>query len=261
MNDESIISIMKEPSPIEVTEYEERIRRNLLVFSMIVWVSLFLGVSPTNKTEVWGLTFENLTEKSMYIILLLVIVYEFVHYSWLMLNKFAFWRVRLTGTKLNANRGSAGVFGSSDPQEDVSGEAVNSTIYIWMFERANSYRSAINSISRAQNELDEFISKVRQEEHSSTVYSQLTKKIEDLKVEIERLNVYLGSWRVNESMKRFDNWFDMMIKSQSRRWLILDLAIPLISGFVSIFAIAYKLATLDETRAFLSLPSCIDWFV
>jgi hypothetical protein len=48
MDKEKLIElIMKEPSPLEATEYEEKIRRNLLISSMIAIMSLFLGITPT----------------------------------------------------------------------------------------------------------------------------------------------------------------------------------------------------------------------
>lgn len=260
-NQSRIEQIMKEPSPLEATEYEERIRRNLLVFSMIACLSLFLGISPTNKTEIWGVGFENLTVKSIYTVLLLVIIYEFVHYFWIVWDKFSFWRVRLTGCKLDVRRGSTATFGGGDAQFDATGKEINSNLYVWMIERAPSYHSVMSLISEKNSVLNDLITNVDVESADSTVFSQLRDKTTELNKQIEIMNGHLNSMRVNESLKRFDNWFDFMVKTQSRRWLMLDLFLPLMAGVLAIYMASMQLISIqqDDSIYFLKLPSCMMW--
>ncbi|MCE7553619.1 hypothetical protein [Aliivibrio fischeri] len=59
---EQIEKIMKEPSPLEVTDYEEKIRRNLVLSSSaaIVFTSLGLQLSPSSRF-LGGIQFNNIT--------------------------------------------------------------------------------------------------------------------------------------------------------------------------------------------------------
>ncbi|MBW3844996.1 hypothetical protein [Aeromonas hydrophila] len=262
-NQSKIEQIMKEPSPLEATEYEERIRRNLLVFSMAACLSLFLEISPTNKTEIWGIGFENLTVKSFYTVLLLVICYEFIHYLWIIWDKFAFWRVRLTGCKLEVRRGSTATFGSSNSQSDSTGKEVNSNLYVWMIERAPSYHAVMDQIDKKQTELTQMISNVNNEQLGDTVLSQVRDTLVELDKHIITMNEYLNSMRVNESLKRFDNWFDLMIKTQSIRWLMLDVILPTVSGVIAIFMVIKELLDLQQSNPsnLMKLPVCMMWSI
>lgn len=239
MDKEKLIElIMKEPSPLEATEYEEKIRRNLLISSMIAIMSLFFGITPTEQVEIWGLKFQNVTMNSIYVVLLTIITYELGHYCWIVFNKFAYWRIRLTGSKLGTYRGSAGGFGSDDPQEDTVGDEINSTFYNWMVERAHGYHALIDLISNQKTELDILSRKSLEEEPNPEVRSKIELKVNALNDSVERLSKYLDSVRISESMRRFDKWFDMVIKSQSRRWFILDCIFPISVG---LFAFIYLL--------------------
>ncbi|QNF15902.1 hypothetical protein FT669_00330 [Aeromonas jandaei] len=247
MDKEKLIElIMKEPSPLEATEYEEKIRRNLLISSMIAIMSLFFGITPTEQVEIWGLKFQNVTMNSIYVVLLTIIIYELGHYCWIVFNKFAYWRVRLTGSKLGTYRGSSGGFSGDDPQEDTVGDEINSTFYNWMIERTHGYHALIDLISNQKAELDILSRKVLEEESNPEVISKIELKVNALNDSVERLSKYLDSIRISESMKRFDKWFDMVIKSQSRRWLILDCIFPISVGFFACIYLLNKMVVLHQ---------------
>ncbi|MFM4702003.1 hypothetical protein [Aeromonas bivalvium] len=264
MDKEKLIElIMKEPSPLEATEYEEKIRRNLLISSMIAIMSLFLGITPTEQVEIWGLKFQNVTMNSIYVVLLAIIIYELGHYCWIVFNKFSYWRVRLTGSKLGTYRGSAGGFGSDDPQEDTVGDEINSTFYNWMIERAHGYHALIDLISNQKTELDMLSRKVLEEEPNPEARSKIELKVNALNDSVERLSKYLDSVRISESMRRFDKWFDMVIKSQSRRWFILDCIFPISVGFFAFIYLLNRMIVLHQdfiNSHLIMLSSFFDFF-
>lgn len=248
--------IMKEPSPLEATEYEERIRRNLLVFSALAIISLFLKISPSDKAQVWGVGFENLTTKSIYIVLSFVIFYEFSHYLWLIWNKFSFWRVRLTGCKLEVVRGNGpSPFGSSAPDlADHIGIEGNSTLYNWLLENRGKYHAAMGSFESTQASLNLLVDKVKGEDLKNETMSSLIEEVAKLKSATETLINYLNNERLNESLRRFDNWFDMLVRSQSWRWVILDFITPLLAGIIALCMLLLEIYFNYDSNNLLKMP-------
>ena len=85
--EEKTEKIMKEPSPVEVSNYEEKIRRNLMIGSALAFVFTYLELIPSpNSRFLGGLMFENLTPKTIYVLSFVFIVYEFIQYFWLVSN-------------------------------------------------------------------------------------------------------------------------------------------------------------------------------
>ncbi|EJP3280912.1 hypothetical protein O1B84_003340 [Vibrio cholerae] len=105
---ERIEQIMKEPHPLEASDHEEKIRRNLLLASAVSFCFTYLKLMPAKDTSFMGLKFENLTPETIYVLLLAFVVYELIQYSWLVTNKFMYWRVRLTGINTQVIRGNKG---------------------------------------------------------------------------------------------------------------------------------------------------------
>lgn len=133
---EQVEQLMQEPMPIAVTDYEERIRRNLLIASAIsVCFTYFKLIPAKDSTLLGGFKFENLTPDTIYFLLLLFVLYEFVHYLWLVANKLMYWRIRLTGTNPGEVRDNQGAMSDShnDPY-DYKGKQENSNFYIWLIE-------------------------------------------------------------------------------------------------------------------------------
>lgn len=254
-----IEKIMKEPSPLEITEYEERIRRNLLVFSALAILSLFLKISPSDKAQVWGVGFENLTTSSIYIVLSFVIFYELSHYLWIIWNKFSYWRARLTGCKLEESRGDgSGVFGSSAPDlADYNGSERNSTVYNWLLENRDKYHAAMGNIESTQANLNLLVEKVNDEGLKKEEVSRLVDEVIKLKAATGTLVDYLNNERLNESLRRFDNWFDMLIKSQSWRWVILDFITPLLLGMVALCMLLLEIVINNDSNLLSKMPSCM----
>lgn len=48
-------------------------------------------------------------------------------------------------------------------------------------------------------------------------------------------------------MHRFDNWYHNLVRSQSWRWVILDVLIPVVLSVSAIGLIGYELYTMDSS--------------
>ncbi|MCG9727440.1 hypothetical protein [Vibrio brasiliensis] len=233
---EQIKKIMKEPSPLEVTDYEEKIRRNLIIGSSIAILFTLLGLklSPSSRF-LGGIQFENLTPEIIYYTLLAVIVYESIHYFWLIKNKFQLWRIRLTGTgNVDGVRPQMGTYSQGVKQVyDYGGLTKNSNFYTWMFELEPPIKDSIAIWEEKCSSIDESL--FTEAENSPSYYSAQQKLVKEMVDATERLTQALENTRINTSMVAFDNWYDQMVKSQSRRWLFLDVLLP---GILSLSALA-----------------------
>ncbi|OCH31081.1 hypothetical protein A6E13_18440 [Aliivibrio fischeri] len=238
---DEIEKLMGEPAPLEVSDYEEKIRRNLLFASMIVFALTFLELIPNSESKFFGLSFDNLTPESIYIVLLIIVSYELVHYIWLVANKISYWRVRLTGTNPGVSRGSSGMtFGNEFDSYDHIGEQKHSNFYVWMLE----YKKTINPIIENYDEKWKNLENIVFESDSinDSHSKDLLNKLNEIYSLQERLEKHLTNIRIDASMCRFDSWYSLMIRSQSLRWLVLDLILPILSGLGAMFFLIYRLA-------------------
>lgn len=242
---EKIKKIMKEPSPLEVTAYEEKIRRNLIISSSIAILFTLLGLklSPDSRF-LGGIQFESITPELVYYALLAVIVYESIHYFWLVKNKFQLWRTRLTGTgNVDGVRPQMGSFSEGLRQcIDYGGLSKNSNFYTWMFELERPIKEAVDSWKDKCSSID--ASLFTEAENSPSYYSEQQRMVKDMLEATKQLTEALENTRINTSMVAFDNWYDGMVKSQSRRWFVLDVLLPSILSISAIGLISFELYSL-----------------
>lgn len=239
-NDEKlkqIEKIMGEPMALEPTDYEERIRRNLLIISCLALMSWGFGATPVGHIEIWGLSFEHLDIRALSIVALLITLYQFFHYGWVVFNKFAYWRVRLTGVKHPIVRGNrAGYAAHEDDPSDYKGDEKNSNLYVWIIERAARYHALIDSLAVQYMALESIKNELGNADPISE--QRINEAIASLDGASKRLADELNNLRVSESLRRFDSWFHMMVLSQSIRWIVLDLLIPLVLGLMAIIGLS-----------------------
>ena len=238
---ERIEKVMREPLPIESTDQEERIRRNLLIGTSIAFVLICLNLELSEQSEFLGLKFTNLNQSTLYYPLLAFITYEWLNYGWIVLNKFGYWRVRLTGITTQEYRGSSGFFGDDNPPTDHFGSKENSNFYTWMLERQPSFKQQLESIQMQLSQVSDWVDKYGNTEPNKKDAGIISERLNNVANAINRSTQTIDGIRVSGSMLRFDDWYDCMVRSQSWRWLIVDAIFPLISGFISIALILYKL--------------------
>ncbi len=241
---------MREPKGIEISPYEERIRRNLLVVSFfaLAFICLDLQINPDSKF-LGAMTFSNLTPNKVYILLLLIIGYESVHYLWNLKTSFMHWRVRLTGISHIETRGNrAPSLGSKviSPY-DFSGKDENSNLYVWMFESQHHRKGTMKTISQTSNNLEKSLieinnwKKTTNNSHIHKSIMELTHEINTLKETERKLIEVLDNVRTDSSLLRFDQWFRFLINSQNIRWLCLDVILPLSLALIAISVLVCKI--------------------
>lgn len=235
-----IEQIMRDPMALEPTEYEERIRRNLLIISCLSVMVWWFGATPSGHLEIWGLSFEHLDVRALAIVALSITGYQLLHYGWVIWNKFSYWRVRLTGVRLPLSRGSQAGFSSSSLElADYSGDERNSNLYVWMIEQTPRFNALLDSLNVQHESLQALINKASDSNSSANI--GLNEKIGSIEKTTIQLISELNSVRVSESLKRFDSWFHMMVLSQSIRWFALDLFFPLVIGVTAVVALLFMI--------------------
>ena len=246
---EQIEKIMKEPSPLEVTDYEEKIRRNLVLSSSaaIVFTSLGLQLSPRSRF-LGGIQFNNITSELVYMNLLAVVIYESIHYFWLVKNSFQLWRVRLTGTKHEEHRGSSGMIaGMGNDPKDNRGKQENSNFYIWMLENQRQFLSGVENNKNQWEQIEDWVKGLDDQSTPGTTASVISDRFNNLVNVIDNQQKTIENIRVSASMHRFDNWYHSLVRSQSWRWVILDVLIPVVLSVSAIGLIGYELYIMDSS--------------
>lgn len=239
--DERIESVMREPNPIVATEQEEKVRRNLLIGNVVTFCFVYLKLMPSNEFSILGLKFDHLTPSNIYVILLIYVCYELIYYLWLTTNKFMYWRVRLTGINVQTVRGSqAGVsFSNENSPLDHTGSNENSNFYVWLLESKTPFFSRINAWESSWKSIEKFSF-----DNTELGPDERTKILDSLKTieqHTKHLTDTVNNIRISASMRRFDSWFKMLIRSQSWRWIIMDCLFPLVSGFVAVGLLLAKM--------------------
>lgn len=239
---------MREPKGIEITDYEERIRRNLLFSSLLALAFTWLDLSINkDSTFFGGLQFDNITPKAIYWILLSIISYEFIHYFWVQFNNFSHWRIRLTGMTIPEVRGDGGPgrMGGMNAPEDYSGKDENSNFYNWMFENRRDRATAMTGLLKSSSEFQELVDSLKQahsgDSNLSKMLSELDNKSKTIEQSTSNLTKAVESIRVDGSMLRFDQWYKILIRSQNARWIILDMLLPVALSLTAIISLICKL--------------------
>ena len=228
--------ILGEPYPLQLTEYEERVRRNLLAYSVVSISAGLLGAVSVDQPVLFGvIKLPKFSSDLIYYGLSLLVVYELVNYGLMLWNSFSYWRVRLTGSRLKPSRSSGDAFASGlEDIEDVAGEEKNSTIYTWLFEQQFKAESILGAMNDRSKQLLEVQEDLKSKGATPDSLAKFETNLNMLEQSMERLEGIISSARVHESFLRYDRWFHYMLKTQSLRWLILDCAIPMIIGVIAL---------------------------
>lgn len=96
----AVSKVLGEPIFGELSENILKIRRNLLVISLVSIFVIYGDLRIDPNSTIFGLKFRGLTENIIVYGLSIANTYLFLHYLWCCFDSFAEWRVRVTGTRL-----------------------------------------------------------------------------------------------------------------------------------------------------------------
>lgn len=233
---EQMEKTLGEPFGLELSENSLKIRRNLIAVSTATVFLVHSGAKLKNETTFAGLQFEQLADNVLMLLLLTSVAYMLVEYAWYLLQHFAEWRVRLTGTTTQFVKASrSGEPGGGDFPSDPR----QSTLYSWWLEvhrPPNDQWPAVEKIERLVKACAVYAEKHPPDPTQSVDFvfavKELQNELGNWRSALSNLSGSLGSDRVAVSLKRFDNWFRFCWSLRNARWIILDAALPLVlSGY------------------------------
>jgi len=182
-----------------------------------------------------------------YLGLLIFVAYQLVHYIWCAWDVFLEWRLRITG--MRDSRTTAGQL--DIPKGDFPKDPRQSTLYNWWLKHAKeigSWRESVAEINNALQRIEhslgsansgsldpDSVSAIRSEPSSLQATAQRTTQAFNACTET------IASARIPASLKRFDDWFRLILKSQNWRWLVFNVLTPIFLSFAAIYLLAREI--------------------
>lgn len=235
------------PVAAEYPENALKVRRNLLASSLVSCVIVFGSISLDPTSSIFGFKFIGLTDNLIRIGLAVITIYFLIHFLWYAVDAFMEWRLRVTGTRLSFI--TTGRFSSEDC--DYPDDPKQSTLYSWWMDQASQIGNMKEIINSLENKWQDSESEIRTIIGSSSdgknlniilnSLSELNKKVSELKSAVVNTEKTLLSQRIPASLKRFDDWFRLFLKSQNLRWIIIDTLLPIVIGTAAVVVLLLKL--------------------
>jgi hypothetical protein len=163
------------------------IRAQLFFLSVVSIILVCSQIKIGEGSSILGIKLEGLTSEHIYLLLLLLLVYQLVHFVWASSESFMEWRLRQTAL----DTGDFGGGGLQIKERDLQSEVRQTTIYAFLL---NATKYTLKSL---QNKIDALT-----EENAK----RTSKEIE---VKIESLEDSINHKRLDEAMWRFDNWLSL----------------------------------------------------
>lgn len=238
--------VLGAPINPELSEYAQKLRRNLLAFSAVYVFCWLTGVKLDPTSAFFGIKLIGLNELQFSIGTMIINAYLLLHFGWYAWEAFFEWRVRLTGTRVAFQTGST--FGSE--AADYPGDPRQSNLYYWWIgfeKRLKGTKGAVDDFEARLKDIENEL--LGQNERSPTAdrsglirnIGQVPRGLSEIRAHFDVIERALKTERVEESLKRFDEWFKLMLKSQNLRMISIDIALPLLIGITATVLNAYNL--------------------
>lgn len=231
--------ILGNPFAAAMSDATEKIRRNLLVVSVITIAIVILGVRVAQANTLLGISFEGLTADALKKGLLAINTYMLVHFLWCMFDELQEWRLRVSGTRSAYITGAT--FGSEHADYPV--EPRQSTLHNWWRSAAARFARTDEAIQRLDGAVERLIAteevkrntgQVPPDSVAAVLLRQIKSDIATLLNEATQTKAVLSSQRVNVSLERFDKTYELFLRSQNLRWLVVEAGFPVLFGIASL---------------------------
>lgn len=223
----------------ELSDDALKVRRNLLITSFLATGATLADVRIAQDSPIFGFHLINLTDALIRGGLAIAVAYLVVHFAWCTLDAVGGWRIRVTGTRQGFI--TAGTFGNE--HHDYTGDFRQSSLYNWWRQKRGFLSGLAERMPRIEAKLEEAVELIRRSEASEPIIhygGEVTASLEHVRKEMEHLKnaIRAGveadqSPRVVASLRRFDRWYGLWLRSQNLRWLVLDTGLPILAGTMS----------------------------
>ena len=229
---EEIAKVLGEPVGFDISETAAKLRRNLILVSMVVLVLIVGEIEAGSDFSILGVKLTGVTPFKLMVGLSIVLAYTLIHFIWYCYELYSEWSVRVTGTKLafvtGAKFGATGADYPDDPKQ--------STLYTWWIQEARSMTAYSDLLKRVDESVQQFSAHVEQlQQRDMTVGGSVSSSIQGMNNTLEQIRRSLDSTestitntRIPESLSRFDRRFSLLLKSQNLRTMVVEVGIPTI---------------------------------
>lgn len=230
---------LEEPFALEFSEYTRKVRNNLMIVGVlsIILVTQNLALN-TNDSSILGLKFENLDMNLIFTILFFLNIYSLIHFSWLTMDSFNAWRLKLTiGNKIYQ--------GTYEDLANIKKNPSQSTLYSWWLGQIKSINNEKKNVDIIEDELGKFIVKLKENppegEKIGTKLNEIEVDVKSFKKSFESYHNLISNQQIPASLERFDKRFQYIHSSQNWRWIIIEFFIPISIGLFALFSLFQKL--------------------
>lgn len=239
--------VLGAPINPELSEYAQKLRRNLLAFSAVYIFCWVNGVEIDRESSFFGIKLIGLNAEQFSVGTMIVNTYLLVHFGWYAWEAMLEWRVRVTGTRVAFQTSSS--YGTTRAG-DYPANPRQSTLYSWWLRLAKAIDQNKSVIDGFEERLQSVETELKGlNKNSLNVDSRsllsslaaLPDGLRQIRAYLERVDHYLSSGRIEESLERYDKWFKLMLESQNLRMISIDIALPLIVGITAIVMNAHGL--------------------
>lgn len=236
--------VLGKPFATDFSDYVRKIRNGLIITSVISISLLLGGLQIAADSSFLGLKFEGLNYSLLLKAIFFLNAYMFIHFLWCSIDSFQEWMLRVTGTRVAhvtiARLAAEGCDYPNDPRQ--------STLYNWWKDEARKIASLQEPLGRIENKLQAWEKTVKDAlegkdpnvVNACMSINQVAEDIRKLKNSIEDTSKTIESKRIPASLKRFDSRFQLFLRSQNLRWLIVELGFPLLLGGYALVLLANK---------------------
>lgn len=191
------------------------IRAQLFFLSVTTIFLTNSSIKVGTGSTVLGIGLEGLTTAHILKVLLFLLTYQIIHFSWASIESFYEWRARLTALD-TSGWGGGGLQISS---ADVDTKIRQTTLYAYITDIVNHDLKKLGELA------------AKSQPENTTQHNPEIEKI------LARVTEALAHHRTSDALWRFDNWFKLFCKIQNIRWFLLELITPIALGFVAIYFI------------------------
>ncbi|MCF3629537.1 hypothetical protein RJ527_18870 [Thalassospiraceae bacterium LMO-SO8] len=253
-NFDEVAKVLGEPILPDYSDNTLRIRRNLLIVSVISIAYGWGDLKIAPDSTLFGVKFDNVDPVAINWLIFCLLAYHVVHFAWNSVTHLQEWRIRLTGTKLTFITGAK--YGSADG--DYPDDPRQSSLYGWWVNQAHQIGNIKTPLLQIESDLKRYYEEILRlvkeaEPENRSLHNEIVGKsgtlvdvhgkISQLRQKVEAAEKTITSKRVPESLRRFDVWFKLFEINNLTRWFVIEFTFPIVLGLVGLWFMGMTLAS------------------
>ena len=220
-------------------ENTHRVRRNLLIFSVIALFYKLSGAKLNNESSFLGLQFKNVNPGWIDLFLLWIVIYHLIHFVWLAFEHYQHNIISLTRVGQKDVKGSLGFGGEGK----ISLKDDTWNLYLWwkkIYPASEEDSNKMNVLSNERENIDEIVKKIYSYINGeSQVLNKdyIPNQVERIKSSLNEIDKWckdIGN-TISKSLDKFNNSYKNYSLTNRWRWLVLETGIPVLMGLSALY--------------------------